>query len=103
MQILSDYLGTYWNCGGYYFSMSPNPAEDYVEITAEKDKSETAQKLVNEEYEVRIYNSMKVLLFQTKTKESTLRIDTKQFKNGVYFVHFIVGRETKVKQLIVNH
>jgi len=101
--ILTDYLNNYWDCGGYYFSMSPNPAQDYVEITAEKDESETAQKLVNEEYEVRIYNSMKVLLFQTKTKESTLRIDTKQFKNGVYFVHFIVGREIKVKQLIVNH
>lgn len=100
--ILTDYLGTYWDCG-YYFSMSPNPADDYVEIRAEKVESIETQNLVNEFYEIRIYNSMKVLLFQTKTKESTLRIDTKQFKNGMYFVHFIVGREIKVKQLIVNH
>jgi len=103
VQILSDYFGTYWNCGGYYFSMSPNPADDYVEITAEKDQHESTGKLVYEEYEVRIYNSMKALIYETKTKELQFRINTRQFKSGVYFVHFIVGDDTQVLQLIVGH
>jgi len=103
LRILSAYVGTYYDCGGYYFSMSPNPADDYVEIKAEKDQHESTERLVYEEYEVRIYNTMKVLMYQTKTKELQFRIDTRQFKSGVYFVYFIVGDDTEVLQLVVGH
>ena len=103
MLILSTYVGQYWNCGGYYFSMSPNPVDDYVEITIEKDEDLKNLTQVAEEYEVRIYNSMKVLMYQTKTKELQFRIDTRQFKSGVYFVHFIAGEDTEVLQLVVSH
>lgn len=103
VQILSDYVGTYWNCGGYYFSMLPNPADDYVEIIIEKDAYVTNLKKVVEEYEIRIYNNLKVLMYQTKTKERKFRVDTRQFRNGIYFIHFIVADESEVVQLVVNH
>ena len=103
VRILSNYVGTYQDCDGYYFSMSPNPADDYVEIIAEKEQHESTQKLENEEYEVRIYNNLKILMYQAKTKELQFRIDTRQFQSGVYFVHFIVGDDTEILQLIVNH
>jgi hypothetical protein len=100
MLILSDYVGTYWNCGGYYFSMSPNPADDYVEITIEEE-NDTNQ--VSEEYDVKIFNNMNALIYNTQTNESQLRIDTKQLPSGVYYVHFTVAKDTKVLQLIVTH
>ena len=81
--------------------MSPNSADDYVEITVTKnDRAENS----SEYYEVKIYNSMKIAVYgKGKTKEPVLRINTKQFRNGIYFVHFIAGKETIVKQLVVNH
>ncbi|MBE9491360.1 MAG: trypsin-like peptidase domain-containing protein [Bacteroidetes bacterium] len=86
---------------GYFFGFSPNPADDYVEISP--DESKLAENAIDY-YEVRIYNSLNVAVFQTgKTKESLLRINTKQFQNGVYFIHFIAGKKIDVKQLVVNH
>ncbi|MBE9491802.1 MAG: S8 family peptidase [Bacteroidetes bacterium] len=89
------------DCGGWFFGMSPNPSDDYVDITATKnDKAENA----SEYYEVKIYNSLKVAAYQIgKTKEPLLRINTKQFQNGVYFVHFTAGDQVVVKQLVVSH
>lgn len=100
VQILSDYVGTYWNCGGYYFSMSPNPADDYVEITIEEEND---TKQVLKEYDVKIFNNMNALMYNTQTNESQLRINTKQLPSGVYYVHFTVAKDTKVLQLIVTH
>lgn len=88
-------------CGGWYMSLSPNPANDYVDITATKnDRAENA----SEYYEVKIYKSFKIVVYESgKTKDSILRINTFQLKNGVYFIHFIAGEQTYTKQLVVNH
>ena len=76
------------NCG-YFFSFSPNPADEYVEIRI--DESKLAENVIDY-YQVRIYNSLKIAVFETgKTKEPVLRINTKQFQNGVYFIYFIAG------------
>ncbi|GAH58543.1 unnamed protein product, partial [marine sediment metagenome] len=88
-------------CGGWFFGMFPNPSDDYVDITATKnDRAENS----SEYYEVKIYNSLKIAVYGTgKTKEPLFRINTKQFQNGVYFVHFTAGEQSEVKQLVVNH
>lgn len=93
-------VGTIY-CGGWFFGMSPNPSDDYVDITATKnDRAENS----SEYYEVKIYNSLKIVVYGTgKTKEPLLRINTKQFRNGTYFVHFTAGKQEEVKQLIINH
>jgi len=97
----ADVSGETINCGWWFFGMFPNPSDDYVDITATKnDRAENS----SEYYEVKIYSSMKIAVYGTgKTKEPLLRINTKQFRNGIYFVHFIAGKETIVKQLAVNH
>lgn len=100
VKILSDYVDTYPYCGGYYFSMSPNPADGYVEISIEESKM--AENNINE-YEVRVYNGMNIMVYQTKSGESTLRINTRQFINGTYSVHFIAGDKVQVEKLIVSH
>jgi len=87
--------------GGKGFSMAPNPADDFLEITIEEngDKLES----IEEVYELKIYNSKNVLVYQTKTNQPILRIDTKQWTNGVYFVHFVCNNKKVVKQLIISH
>jgi len=91
-------LVVYISCWG--FKMSPNPADDYVEISIEESK------LVEnniDEYEVRIYNGMNIMVSQIKTRKPTLRINTRQFINGVYFVYFIFNGKLQVKQLVISH
>ncbi|MBA7526681.1 hypothetical protein ES705_18848 [subsurface metagenome] len=46
------------NCWG--FRMSPNPADDYVELTIEKDEAELAESKYPDFYEVKIYNSINI-------------------------------------------
>jgi len=82
------------------YSLSPNPADDYVEISI--DESKMAENNIDE-YEVRIYNGMNIMVSQIKTRKPTLRINTRQFINGVYFVHFIFNGKLQVKQLVISH
>jgi len=98
--ILSDYLGTYWNCGGYYFGMSPNPADDYVEISLNETKVAINNII---EYEVKIYNSLQVLVSDEKTSNPTLLFDTSHLQDGIYYVHLIYNNKPYVRQLVVSH
>jgi hypothetical protein len=82
------------------FKMSPNPADDYVEISI--DESKLAENKIDE-YEVRIYNSMNIMLSQINTRKPTLRINTRQFINGVYYVNFIFNGKLQVEQLVISH
>jgi len=85
------------------FKMSPNPADDYFELIIEKDETKLTESKYPDLYEVSIYNSTKVLVYQKTTKEPTLRINTRNLVNGTYYVNITLGEKTKVKQLIVSH
>lgn len=87
----------------YYLKFVPNPAYNSVEISVFEDENLTTLKTNNEFYQIQIYNSMKVLKYQVITKEPILRINTANFENGVYFVYFVVGKETQVLQLVISH
>ncbi|MCD6596990.1 MAG: T9SS type A sorting domain-containing protein, partial [Bacteroidales bacterium] len=85
------------------FNMYPNPADDYIEISAEKKEYNT-KGIVSDTYEIKIFNILKSLVYvSAKTDQPLLRITTKQFINGTYFIHFTAGEQTEVKQLVVNH
>ncbi|GAJ12601.1 unnamed protein product, partial [marine sediment metagenome] len=86
--------------GNKSYSLFPNPADDYVEISIEESKM--VENNINE-YEVRIYNGMKIMVSQIKTRKPTLRINTRQFVSGVYFVHFIFNGKLQVEQLVISH
>jgi len=80
--------------------MSPNPADEYVEISI--DQSKMAENMIDE-YEVRIYNGMSIMVSQLKTSKPVIRINTRQFINGIYTVHFITGDKVQVEQLVISH
>ncbi|MBA7534629.1 hypothetical protein ES705_26878 [subsurface metagenome] len=82
------------------FRMSPNPADDYVEISI--DESKLAENKIDV-YEVRIYNVMNKMVYNVKTSKPTLQINTRQFINGVYYVHFIFNGKLQVEQLVISH
>jgi len=85
------------------FGMSPNPADDYVEITAEKKEYDT-KGVVSDNYEVKIFNNLKSVVYESaKTNQTSLWISTKQFITGTYYIHFTAGKQTEVKQLIIIH
>ncbi len=85
------------------FIMYPNPADDYIEITAEKKEYDT-KGIVSDTYEVRILNTLKSLVYQSaKTDQPLLKISTKSFINGIYFVQITAGEQVEVMQLIINH
>ncbi len=104
---IPDYWG---NCesaggggpGGWEFSMSPNPANTELEITAEPDPLAKVKE-VSETYEIKIYNTLKMPVYQSiKTNDPTLRISLANLKEGVYFVYFLAGGEVEIKQLVIN-
>ncbi len=91
------------NCGGggWSFSMQPNPANETVEIKAEKDER---VKDASATYEVRLYTALKREVYASgETKAPTLRIPVRHLKDGIYFIRFIAGKQTVVKQLVVKH
>ncbi len=88
---------------GWRFGLQPNPADESVEITAGK-RAYGTKDMVSNTYEVKIYDELKNMVYETRqTKVSVLRINTRHLINGVYFVHFIAGKQSVVKQLIVKH
>ena len=83
-----------------FFRMAPNPSDDYVEISLDENKVDFINIL---EYEVKIYNSQQVLVYNAKTRNSSLQFDTSQFKNGIYYVHLVYNGKTYTKQLVISH
>jgi len=97
------YIGSVIVPPAWLFGMSPNPADDYVEITAEKKEYDT-KGIVSDNYEVKIFNNLKSVVYESaKTNQTLLRINTKHFITGTYYIHFTAGEQKEVKQLIIIH
>jgi len=82
------------------FRMSPNPADDIVEISLDENYVDLNNIL---EYEIKIFNSQQFLLTNSKTKDSSIQFDTSHFNDGIYYVHVIYDGNTCVQQLVISH
>ena len=85
------------------FTLSPNPADDYVEIDLSQYYEESPEKKAKIKYEVRIYNIVHILLYDQKSRNPILRINTSDFEEGIYFVYLIIDDEVFVEQLVISH
>lgn len=85
------------------FTLSPNPADDYVEIDLTQYFKESPEEKAKIKYEVRIYNTVHILLYDQKSGNPILRINTSDFKEGIYFVHLIIDDKVFVEQLVISH
>jgi hypothetical protein len=89
-------------CSGYAFTIFPNPADDVVEINILKDGNIDNSDFI---YQIKVFSTAQRLVYESsETGEKVLRIDTKQFTPGNYFVQLIAdGKIISVNQLVVNH
>jgi uncharacterized ubiquitin-like protein YukD len=84
----------------YGFKISPNPADDYIEISLDENKIDLNN--INE-YEIRIYNNQQILVNQTKTTKPSIILNTINFPDGLYIVNLMYEGKTYSVQLVIEH
>jgi len=112
--IASAYVSTSNPYCGWSMAVSPNPAAAYIEIETgaqqSPDVSPRAQGTsfmtsedAGESYQLTVYNSQRVAVFTTQSRDRKIRINTQQVPNGVYIAEVIHGKERITKRFAVNH
>lgn len=110
-KILTDYMyGGY--CGGYYMTISPNPADSYVELTFEEEtktivknnKIKVKKNKFGElgEYRVQIIDKKGNILKNIKNESLKCGINTNDIKPGIYFLHLITEDEVFKQQIVIK-
>ena len=103
------------NCYGYYMTISPNPADSYIELNfiEEKDiennnnnklkikKGEKSKDGEMEEYLVKILDKNGNNRKSTQTNSRNVKIETDDLEAGTYYLHLTIGGETYKQQLII--
>lgn len=103
---------------GSYILVSPNPADELVEVTmySESELTET-QKASSDiiyipsteedeeliDYEVRLWSETKGLIHKGKPMNKQLQIPTKSLNKGFYYIHIVVNDQIYKKKILVNH
>jgi hypothetical protein len=116
--LLQSYMGTDYSCGGYYLVISPNPADDYIQVQFNEieneevtEIAETKSKIkINKElytdkesidYSVKIINRDGEILKNIESNKLDLNIPINDILPGYYFVHIKLNGETYKQQLII--
>lgn len=97
----------YWGlCSGYYMSLTPNPASDYVEVFIAAGLSKTTQanrdNTLNNTYTVRVHNAYGMQVYSSQKTGSKFNIPIFNLNQGVYVVEVDDGKKVIRKQLIVK-
>jgi len=96
----------YWGLCGYYMSLSPNPASDYVEVSITAESSATNQanrdNRLNNIFTVRVFNAYGVQVYSSQKAGNKFNIPISNLKEGVYVVEVSEGKMITRKQLIVK-
>ena len=87
---------------GYSLSVSPNPATGEATIELVSDSNETLAG--GTEWELEVYDSMQGLKEKkTKITGNQAKINTANWKDGVYIVRAKIGDEVITEKLVVKH
>ena len=101
VQILSDYVGTDYNCGYGYMSFTPNPAND--EITVELNTDNIAEYKTGTAWTLEIYNQQQVQVKKyTGITDTKKVIRTSGFKPGIYYVRAVVGSRVYSGKFVIE-
>lgn len=91
-------LQVWADCWGFF--MSPNPANEYVEITIDDTKTDISKL---GEYNINIINAQNMTFSQLRTAQPSIRVSTKDLLPGMYVVQLIYKEKSYTKQLVVSH
>ena len=101
VQILSDYVGTDYNCGYGYMSIAPNPAAD--EVTLELKTENMAGYKAGAIWSLEIYNQQQVLVITMNNLTDTRQvINTSGLKAGVYYVRVLIGNNMYSGKFVIE-
>ncbi len=86
-KVLTDYVGQYYNCGGYYsMAISPNPVTSETTIFLESNSEEIVFD-EDTEWELAVYDQSQLEKEKkTKIKGKEAKIRTAGWKKGIYYV-----------------
>ncbi|MBA4408090.1 MAG: T9SS type A sorting domain-containing protein [Bacteroidota bacterium] len=99
----SDYSITYVDVpDGYYLAISPNPTS--TEATIELVNTSTEKAVKETEWDLEVYDAMQSMKAKVqKIKDNKQMLSTMGWKEGVYVVRAIIGKDIITGKLVVKH
>ena len=102
---------------GDSIQIQPNPANDYIdvtiieienfnsnnELTIAESIEDAVKPIVDKGYTYFILDNHGRSLFQKKTSEKYIRINTSDFNEGIYHIKVISSKGISGKQFIISH
>jgi hypothetical protein len=76
------------------FNYFPNPADQLITIRSNELNNA----------EIRVYNSIGELVYETNehTNASVVTINTQQFAEGIYFIHFQTASQLEIQKISIK-
>jgi subtilisin family serine protease len=100
--IHSSYLSSS-SCYPGLFMIYPNPADSYVYIDFDKDKSDGRGINQKTEYNLILTDNMGVMKYADKIYEFPHRINTSNLSNGVYIIRVVYEEKTYSTRLVIDN
>ena len=86
---------------GYYLSISPNPIT--TEATIELVSTSTEKAMKETEWDLEVYDAMQTMKSKVqKIKSNRQTLSTSGWKDGVYIVRAIIGKDVISGKLVVK-
>ena len=95
-------------CGGGYYLISPNPADDYLEINIDEksnitETSEDIESLGSKSLTViKIYDYIGRLMYSTQFREYPYKINTSNLPEGFYVIQIIDGVSSNSMHVVIE-
>lgn len=86
------------------FTVAPNPADDYVEVTAQSSTNDKGANSVAalEAYEVKLFDNLARVRKQGKARNGKARLETKDLPEGIYYLHIFHQEGIIRKQILIR-
>jgi hypothetical protein len=90
-----------FSCGGGwgFFSVYPNPADNFFEVEINESEYKSEEFL---SYEIALFDNNGIEKLRTSTSDKSKKIDTSYLKSGQYFLHVLYKGEVLQRQIIIN-
>ena len=76
-----------FNCGGFFLTVFPNPANDQLNISLEpQTKSVSNEKIIQSDYSIAMYNRYGRLVREITTNKKNVTINTQKLPKGLYSI-----------------
>ena len=102
IQPVTGYMGSTTNCGTYLMAFTPNPSTSETTLELSADGEKTVDD--NSQWELEVYDQQQGLKEKNaKIKGKQTKINTSNWKDGIYFVRVLINDELISDKLVVKH